>query len=106
MFVKYNRLISAATLNLALLFVAGATCLTLATSLPAFAQQAAGSITGTVIDPVGAAVPNAVVIVRDLDRGTTWTAKTNSAGIYEFPQIPVGNVELNVKAAWLCHGTP
>jgi hypothetical protein len=71
MFVKYNRLISAATLNLTLLFVAGATCLTLATSLPAYAQQAAGSITGTIIDPVGAAVPNAVVVVRDLDRGTT-----------------------------------
>ncbi len=99
MFVKYNRLISAATLNLTLLFVAGATCLTLATSLPAYAQQAAGSITGTIIDPVGAAVPNAVVVVRDLDRGTTWTAKTNSAGIYEFPQIPVGNVELNVQAS-------
>jgi Carboxypeptidase regulatory-like domain/TonB dependent receptor/TonB-dependent Receptor Plug Domain len=99
MFVKYNRFISAATLNLALLFVAGATCLTLATSLPAFGQQAAGSITGTVIDPVGAAVPNAAVIVRDLDRGTTWTAKTSSAGIYEFPQIPAGNVEITVQAA-------
>ena len=98
MFVKYNRLISAATLNLTLLFAAGATCLTLATALPASAQQASGAITGTVLDPLDAAIPNATVTVRDLDRGTTWTAKTSNAGIYEFPQIPVGNVELNVKA--------
>jgi hypothetical protein len=98
MFVKYNRLISAAMLNLTLLFAAAATCLTLATALPASAQQASGAITGTVLDPLDAAIPNATVTVRDLDRGTTWTTKTSNAGIYEFPQIPVGNVELNVKA--------
>ena len=62
------------------------------------AQQAAGSITGTVTDPSGAAVPNATVTVRDVDRSTSWTTKTNSDGVYDFPQIAVGNVEVKVEA--------
>ena len=36
--------------------------------------------------------------MRDVDRGTIWTTKTSSAGLYEFPQIPVGNVEVKVEA--------
>ena len=67
-------------------------------SSPAWAQQAAGSITGTVIDPGGAAIPNATVTVRDADRGTVWTTKTSSAGLYNFPQITEGNVVVSVDA--------
>jgi hypothetical protein len=67
-------------------------------SSAAWAQQAAGSITGTVMDPSGSAVANATVTVRDVDRGTTWTAKTTSSGLYDFPQIPVGVVQLKVEA--------
>ena len=37
------------------------------------AQQAAGSITGTVSDAGGAAVTGANVTARDVDRHTTWT---------------------------------
>ncbi len=75
-------------------------CLSLVTvgSPSAWAQQAAGSITGTVIDPSGSALPNATVTATDVDRGTTWTTKTSSAGIYEFPQIPSGNIQLKVEA--------
>ena len=85
-------------LNLALLFTVGAACLIPGASSTAYAQQAAGAITGTVTDQTGAPFANAVVTVRDIDRSTTWTAKTSSAGIYEFPQIPVGNVEITVEA--------
>ncbi|MGH9764391.1 MAG: carboxypeptidase regulatory-like domain-containing protein, partial [Blastocatellia bacterium] len=62
------------------------------------AQQVAGSITGTVTDASGAAVTNATVTVRDVNRGTTWTTHTNDAGVYEFPQIAVGDVEIRVQA--------
>lgn len=62
------------------------------------AQQAAGSITGTVSDAMGAAVPNADVTARDVDRNTTWTTQTNGSGVYEFPQITVGNIEVKVAA--------
>jgi hypothetical protein len=92
-----KKLLSAATLNLALLFT-GASCFILGSAPTAFAQQAAGSITGTVVDQAGASIASAVVTVRDLDRGTTWTTKTSSAGLYDFPQIPVGNIEIKVQA--------
>ncbi|MGA2848705.1 MAG: TonB-dependent receptor [Terracidiphilus sp.] len=68
------------------------------TSSTLWAQQAAGSITGTVLDPAGAAVANATVTVKDVDRGTTWTTKTSASGLYEFPEIPVGNVTVKVDA--------
>ena len=67
-------------------------------TLPSLAQQAAGSVTGEVRDSVGASIPNATVTVRDVDRGTVTTTKTTSAGLYDFPQIPVGNVEVKVEA--------
>ncbi|MGA7156242.1 MAG: carboxypeptidase regulatory-like domain-containing protein [Acidobacteriaceae bacterium] len=70
----------------------------LGTSSPVWAQQAAGSITGTVLDPSGSAIPNATVTVRDVDRGTTWTTKTTSDGIYNFPQITVGTVVVSADA--------
>ena len=67
-------------------------------TLPSRAQQAAGSITGVVEDPLGAVIPDATVTVRDMDRGTIWTTKTSSAGVYNFPQITVGNVTVKAEA--------
>jgi hypothetical protein len=63
-----------------------------------WAQQTAGSITGTVVDPSGSAVVNATVTVRDVDRGTTWTTRTSASGLYDFPEVPVGNVTVKVEA--------
>ncbi|MGA8111163.1 MAG: carboxypeptidase-like regulatory domain-containing protein, partial [Acidobacteriaceae bacterium] len=53
------------------LFAMGiAACLLL--SAPAIqAQQAAGSITGTVTDPSGSAIAGATVTARNVDQGTT-----------------------------------
>ena len=65
---------------------------------PSLAQQSAGSVTGEVQDSVGASIPNATITVRDVDRGTVWSTKTSSAGVYNFPEIPVGNVEVKVEA--------
>jgi TonB dependent receptor/Carboxypeptidase regulatory-like domain len=77
-------------------------CLTavlLAAASPAWSQQASGTITGTVTDASGAAVVNAAVTARDVDRDTTWTTQTNSSGVYEFPQVTVGNIEVRVEAS-------
>jgi hypothetical protein len=41
---------------------------------------------------------NATVTVRDVDRGTTWTTRTSASGLYDFPEIPVGNVTVKVEA--------
>lgn len=87
-------------MNRMLLIVAAACTLAMMLVAPSnlWAQQAAGSITGTVVDPSGSAVTNARVTVRDVDRGTIWTTKTSASGLYEFPQVPVGNVEVKVEA--------
>ncbi len=73
--------------------------MTLGAAAPALAQQTAGSITGAVVDPSGSAIPNATVTVRDVDRGTTWTTKTTSAGLYDFPVISTGTVVVTAEAA-------
>ena len=65
---------------------------------PVLAQQAAGAITGVVADATGSVIPGAMVTARDTDRGTTWSTQTTSAGIYEFPQITVGNIQISVTA--------
>ena len=64
----------------------------------ASAQQAAGAVTGAVSDPSGSVIVGALVTARDVDRGTLWTTRTSSAGIYTFPQITVGNIEIRVEA--------
>ena len=83
------------------LIAVGVACLLLlsaALSSPLLAQQTAGSITGLVTDASGSAIPNAMVTVRDVERNTTWVANTTAAGLYEFPSIPVGKVEVKVEA--------
>ena len=70
-----------------------------ATPSTARAQQAAGSITGLVTDASGSAVANATVTARDVERGTTWVTTTTDSGLYEFPVIPVGKIEVKIAAA-------
>ena len=89
--MKLKNLTSIIVATCLLVFVFGS-------SSPAWGQQAAGSITGTVVDPSGSAIPNATVVVRDVDRGTIWTTKTSSAGIYEFPEVSTGTVVVTVEA--------
>lgn len=82
------------------LFATGIACLLMLLGGPAIrAQQAAGTITGTVTDPSGSAIPGATVTARDVDQGTTWRTQTNNAGVYDFPQITPGNIAVKVEAA-------
>lgn len=68
--------------------------------LPAamWAQQSSGSVTGLVTDASGSAIAKATVTVTDVDRGTTWKTQTTDAGLYEFPAIPVGKIQVRVTA--------
>ena len=68
-------------------------------ALPARAQETTASITGTISDPSGAAVVGATVTATDVDRGTTFSAKTNSLGYYLLTRIPIGNYTLTVEAS-------
>jgi hypothetical protein len=67
-------------------------------SRPAWSQQTTASITGTVVDEGGAAINSATVTVTDVDRGTTYTAKSNDGGIFNFVRVPIGNYQVKTEA--------
>src|SRR5882724_9823674 len=58
--------------------------------------QDTASITGTVTDPTGAAVPNAEVIVSNPERGINRTTTTNPSGDYLVAGLPIGTLSLSV----------
>jgi hypothetical protein len=62
------------------------------------AQEITGGITGTITDQSGAAVPNAMVTATDTQRRTVWPTQTDSAGLYNFPRLPVGEYAVKVEA--------
>ncbi len=64
-----------------------------------YSQEITGGIIGTVTDPSGAAVPNAKVTATDVRRGTVWPTTTDSAGLYNFPRLPVSEYSVKVEAS-------
>jgi Carboxypeptidase regulatory-like domain len=74
----------------------GASCLFLALLGTAWAGVG-GSISGTVKDPSGAAIPNASVALLNSGTGATQTAATDTHGAYNFPVLPVGTYVLEVN---------
>jgi hypothetical protein len=66
----------------------------MAATLYSFAQEA--TIVGTVTDLTGAVVPNAVVTLTNLERGTSRTSVTNSDGQFVVPSLSIGHY--NVRA--------
>ena len=62
------------------------------------AQEISGAITGTVTDPSGAVIPKAKVTATDALRGTVWPTESDSAGLYNFPRLPVGRYTVKVEA--------
>lgn len=67
-------------------------------SVTGFAQDR-GTITGTVIDPTGAAVPDAQVTARNSSTGLTQTVRTNDDGLYTFLYLPVGTYTVVTEKA-------
>jgi Carboxypeptidase regulatory-like domain len=73
--------------------------LSLATA-PMFGQSlTTGDITGTVLDPSHAVVPNAPVSLKGVDTGSTASTMTNSNGGYTFSLLRPGRYEISVKQA-------
>src|SRR5262249_20798955 len=61
--------------------------------------EVTGSISGTVTDPSGAVVPNAVVTLRNGNTGLERRVQANTTGAYEFLAVPVGeNYSIRVEA--------
>ncbi len=79
------------------LFIFTAVCLCCATS--AVAQVTTGTITGTVRDASGAAVPSAAIAIKEVAKGTTVEFQTNEDGAYTAPFLSPGSYQVTVTKA-------
>src|SRR5688572_3114250 len=66
--------------------------------LVTLAQESRGSITGTVTDPTGAAVPGAIVTARHRATNATSETATNESGVYVLPFLNTGQYSITVAA--------
>ena len=65
--------------------------------LTAMAQSTA-TLQGTVVDQLGAVVPNAKVIVRNRATGVKRATQTDNTGHYQLAALPVGSYRVEVQA--------
>ncbi len=63
----------------------------------AWGQEVTATIVGTINDPSGAAVSGASVKATSVDRGTSYTAVTNEAGLYRIAELPAGTYTLRIE---------
>jgi hypothetical protein len=81
-------------------FAAQLVCALLIGLVPAISQQVSGSMAGTVVDSSGAAVPNAVVTFRNLEKNVIIrTTKSDKNGNYSAPLLPIGTYAVTAEAS-------
>src|SRR5471030_709787 len=68
-------------------------------ALGAHAIDVNARIKGTVTDSTTAVVPGVIVTAINEATGVVYTTKTNSAGDYLFPQLPIGSYTVKVSSA-------
>jgi hypothetical protein len=79
--------------------------LLLALSLTAHSQVVGGTLSGTVTDASGAAIPSAHVLIHNDDTGAQRSLTTNSSGQYVASSISVGAYTLSADAPGFAHYT-
>lgn len=62
-----------------------------------WSQYTTASLSGLVQDSSGAPVPQATVMIRNVETGFTATSTSGDEGAYLFPQLPVGIYELKTN---------
>lgn len=70
-----------------------------ALSLPCAAQLDRATVTGSVVDPTGAAVAGVRVTLVLKATGTRFETATNESGLYNQPGLPVGGYDITFDAA-------
>src|SRR6188768_704284 len=66
------------------------------TAAPSFAQTATSSITGTVVDNTGGAIPGASVVVKN-ESGVSFEAVSNGDGLFSVPGVAPGVYSVTVS---------
>jgi hypothetical protein len=64
----------------------------------AIAQEVTAAVNGQVTDPSGAVIANAAVTATDVNRGSKFTTKSDAAGEYNLPRLPVGTYTVQAEA--------
>ena len=64
-----------------------------------YAQVVGATLLGTVTDPSGAVIPTARVSIKNASTGVTRDVESNSAGLYNAPNLLPGNYEVTISAA-------
>jgi uncharacterized protein YfaS (alpha-2-macroglobulin family) len=62
-------------------------------------------IAGSVVDPVGAAIPGATISVREVASGKTRTARSNADGQFSLAGLPPAEYELRIETAGFRSGS-
>jgi hypothetical protein len=65
----------------------------------AFAQTATGTLTGTVVDSSGAAIPGATVNATEANTGTVRTGVSNEQGVFRMAALNPGRYTLSIELA-------
>jgi hypothetical protein len=63
-----------------------------------FAQLDRATLTGTVTDPSGAAVPSAKITIQQSATGARFETTTNEAGQFTRPNLPIGEYQITFEA--------
>src|SRR5713226_3560227 len=79
-------------------FVVLVTAVALIFSVSTSAQRITGTLRGQVLDPSGAAVPDAQVSATNQETGVSVKITTSSAGTYSFPSLIPGAYKVSVEA--------
>lgn len=72
---------------------------TLSAASTAWGQAALATITGTIVDATGAAIPNAPVSVRNLENGQVFAAASSDTGNFAVQQLPIGDYDLTITVS-------
>jgi hypothetical protein len=70
-----------------------------ATSSIALAQRDLGTITGTITDPSGSAIPNAKITIKNDATGVAYDTVTNETGTFTRPALNPGTYTVTVEAS-------
>lgn len=74
-----------------------AVLLALSAGLPCLAQTSFGRISGTIVDPGGAIVVGAPVLIRNVETQVSRTVNSNDSGFYSATNLPIGTYSVLVE---------
>ena len=73
-------------------------------AIAAGAQVVGATLTGTIVDPSGAATVNGTVTIRNVETGIVTVTQTNAAGNYSAPNLLPGEYTISADASGLTSG--